>query len=162
MRHVKMVVAFYIVAVMFLTYGVVFARASCKDRVGGCCTKKICCENQAIKKCWEKNTPECNDASASCCSECCNMSRGCYFFNNESPWKNLRYSSKNLLMEKITQNQAREMADFFVKWEGNTRLKAGKMVENDNFFEVPIVTKDNSLVKKIKIIKETGCISSDF
>jgi hypothetical protein len=39
---------------------------------------------------------------------------------------------------------------------GNPNLKQGKVRETDHEFEVEIVTKDNSLVEKLLIEKQTG------
>ncbi|MEJ2427899.1 MAG: hypothetical protein P8075_03095 [Deltaproteobacteria bacterium] len=44
----------------------------------------------------------------------------------------------------------------------NPNLKLGKIAEKDNGFEVDIVTKDNSLVDKILVDKNTGWMRSAY
>ena len=47
------------------------------------------------------------------------------------------------------------MRDYLYRLD-NPNLKQGKITETDHEFEVQIVTKDNSLVERISIDKETG------
>ena len=44
----------------------------------------------------------------------------------------------------------------------NPNLKLGKIEEKDNGFEVDIVTKNNSLVDKILVDKNTGWMRSAY
>lgn len=56
----------------------------------------------------------------------------------------------------ITKDEATTILQNHLKWTRNPNLKLGKITENDKGFEAEIVTKDNSLVNKIFIDKETG------
>lgn len=56
----------------------------------------------------------------------------------------------------ITKDEATTILQNHLKWTRNPNLKLGKITEKDKGFEAEIVTKDNSLVNKIFIDKETG------
>ena len=56
----------------------------------------------------------------------------------------------------ITKDEAETILQNHLKWTRNPNLKLGKITEKDKGFEAEIVTKDNSLVNKIFIDKETG------
>ena len=44
----------------------------------------------------------------------------------------------------------------------NPNLKLGKVTEKDNYFELEILSKDNSLVEKIIVDKYTGLMRSAY
>ncbi len=56
----------------------------------------------------------------------------------------------------ITKDEAATILQNHLKWTRNPNLKLGKITEKEKGFEAEIVTKDNSLVNKIFIDKETG------
>ncbi|MBI5182724.1 MAG: hypothetical protein HZA06_07455 [Nitrospirae bacterium] len=56
----------------------------------------------------------------------------------------------------ITKDEAATILQNHLKWTRNPNLKLGKITEKETGFEAEIVTKDNSLVNKIFIDKETG------
>jgi hypothetical protein len=56
----------------------------------------------------------------------------------------------------LTRNDAETVIRDYLYRLGNPNLKQGKVKETDHEFEVEIVTKDNSLVEKLVIDKETG------
>ena len=58
--------------------------------------------------------------------------------------------------EKITKDSAKTILENRLAYWGNPNLKIGKITEKDNYFEGEIVTKDNSLVQKVQIDKNTG------
>lgn len=58
--------------------------------------------------------------------------------------------------EQLTKNDAETVIRDYLYRLGNPNLKQGKIKETDHEFEVEIVTKDNSLVEKISIDKQTG------
>ena len=57
---------------------------------------------------------------------------------------------------ELTKNDAQTIVRDYLYRLGNPNLKQGKLKETEHEFEVEIVTKDNSLVEKILIDKETG------
>ena len=59
-------------------------------------------------------------------------------------------------VENLTKDEAKNIARDYLMRLGNPNLKRGKIKETEHEFEVEIVTKDNSLVQKILIDKETG------
>jgi hypothetical protein len=58
--------------------------------------------------------------------------------------------------EQLTKNDTENMVRDYLYRLGNPNLKQGKVRETDHEFEVEIVTKDNSLVEKLLIDKQTG------
>jgi len=81
---------------------------------------------------------------------------------NQGPWNDLRYDAYGRLIEPINKKQAEEIAQYYVNWTGNPNLKVGKINEKSNVFEVSIVTKDNSLVNKLAVDKETGSVQPEI
>ncbi len=59
-------------------------------------------------------------------------------------------------MGKVTEKDAQKIAQDYLSHLGNPYLKQGKLVEKDSEFEIQIVTKDNSLVEKLLIDKQSG------
>ncbi len=58
---------------------------------------------------------------------------------------------------QINKEEARGMISFQLR-RSNPNLKVGKIAEKEEGFEVTIVTKDNSLVDRIMVEKNTGRI----
>jgi hypothetical protein len=56
----------------------------------------------------------------------------------------------------IGKDQAKMLAERYVQSTGNPNLKLGKVEEKETYYEAEIVTKDNSLVDKLQIDKNTG------
>lgn len=64
--------------------------------------------------------------------------------------------------EELTKNDAENMVRDYLYRSGNPNLKQGKVTETDHEFEVELVTKDNSLVEKILIDKQTGWMTLTY
>lgn len=58
--------------------------------------------------------------------------------------------------EKVTKDSAKKLLENRLAYWQNPNLKVGKIVEKDDYFVGEIVTKDNSLVQKLQIDKNTG------
>jgi hypothetical protein len=57
----------------------------------------------------------------------------------------------------LTKDSAKSLLEERLAYWGNPNLKLGKIVDKDTYFEGEIVTKkDNSLVQKVQIDKNTG------
>ncbi len=69
---------------------------------------------------------------------------------------NCPYHDLTIGAAPITKDEATTILQNHLKWTRNPNLKLGKITEKDKGFEAEIVTKDNSLVNKIFIDKETG------
>jgi hypothetical protein len=69
---------------------------------------------------------------------------------------NCPYHDLTVSAAPITKDEAATIIQNHLKWTRNPNLKLGKITEKDKGFEAEIVTKDNSLVNKIFIDKETG------
>ena len=74
----------------------------------------------------------------------------------ESPWSDLNYNSRGELLEPLSKKKAEEIAQFYLDRLGNPRLKSGQIKERDNVFEAAIITRDDSLVDKLLVEKDTG------
>lgn len=62
----------------------------------------------------------------------------------------------------VTKDNVQAWVQDYLYGLGNPNLKQGKIRETDDGFEVEIVTKDNSLVEKILIDKDTGRMRSTY
>jgi hypothetical protein len=62
----------------------------------------------------------------------------------------------------LTEDEAREMVENYLKNTRNPNLKLGKVTEKGAYYEADIVTKDNSLVDKILVDKYTGWMRSAY
>jgi hypothetical protein len=62
----------------------------------------------------------------------------------------------------LAENDAKEMVENYLKNTRNSNLKLGKVTEKGAYYEVDIVTKDNSLVDKILVDKYTGWMRSAY
>lgn len=58
--------------------------------------------------------------------------------------------------KKLTKNSVKDFLHDRIEY--NPNLKIGKITEKDKYFIAEIVTKDNSIVEKLQIDKETGSI----
>lgn len=163
MRNGKRIVTISIAAAMILSSAVLFAQGSGQGQKDTDSCTEVCCASQPAKTC-----PSCCapggwvNASTSCGSGCATMAFGRFCFSGNSPWKDLNYNAQGKLMDPLNKNQVQEMAEYFVKWMGNTRLTVGKLVEKEDSFVVSLITKDKSLVENIKIDKESVCVSREL
>ncbi|HLC25674.1 MAG TPA: hypothetical protein VJM80_02780 [bacterium] len=64
--------------------------------------------------------------------------------------------------QPLTKEQAATLVQNRLTRHGNPNLKVGNVTEKDGLFEVEIVTKDNSLVEKVQINKQTGWTQRAF
>jgi len=62
----------------------------------------------------------------------------------------------------LDKDQAKTMVDNYLKSTGNPNLKLGDIKDEGQYFEADIVTKDNSLVDKILVDKDTGSMRSAY
>jgi hypothetical protein len=62
----------------------------------------------------------------------------------------------------IDQDQAKAMVENYLKSTGNPNLKLGDIKDEGQYFEADVVTKDNSLVDKILVDKNTGAMRSAY
>jgi len=61
----------------------------------------------------------------------------------------------------LSADDARHMMEHRLEWQGYTNLKLGKVEESDDdTILVEIVTKDDSLVQRLKIDRHTGMMES--
>jgi hypothetical protein len=58
--------------------------------------------------------------------------------------------------------QAKAMVENYLKSTGNPNLKLGDIKDDGQYFEADIVTKDNSLVDKLLVDKDTGAMRSAY
>ena len=78
-------------------------------------------------------------------------------------WEYQGYGSQYQPLEKPLQKKdAAAMVENYVQSTHNPNLKLGKIAEKDYYFEAEIVTKDNSLVDKILVDKQTGWMRSIY
>ena len=64
--------------------------------------------------------------------------------------------------QPLTKEQATALVQNRLTRIGNPNLKVGNVTEKDGIFDVEIVTKDNSLVEKAQINKQTGWTQRAF
>jgi len=62
----------------------------------------------------------------------------------------------------IDQDQAKAMVENYLKSTGNPNLKLGDIKDEGRYFEADVVTKDDSLVDKILVDKDTGAMRSAY
>jgi hypothetical protein len=62
----------------------------------------------------------------------------------------------------LTEKDVRAILENYVQSTRNPNLKLGKVTEKDYYFEAEILTKDNSLVDKILVDKQTGWMRSVY
>lgn len=63
---------------------------------------------------------------------------------------------------ELTREQARSMAEEYVRGTNNPNIRVGKISEEQGYFEVPVTTKDGSLVDTLRIDKQTGEFSPAY
>lgn len=64
--------------------------------------------------------------------------------------------------EPITLDQAKVLVQNHLTTIGNPNLKEGKSTDKGKYFEVEILTRDGSLVDKLKVDKQTGWMKSVY
>jgi hypothetical protein len=62
----------------------------------------------------------------------------------------------------LDEKEVKPMLENYLKSVRNPNLKLGKIQDKGNYFEADIVTKDNSLVDKIDVDKNTGWMRSAY
>jgi hypothetical protein len=62
----------------------------------------------------------------------------------------------------LEEKDVKPMLENYLKSARNPNLKLGKIQDKGNYFEADIVTKDNSLVDKIDVDKNTGWMRSAY
>lgn len=62
----------------------------------------------------------------------------------------------------LAEKDVKAMLENYVQSTRNPNLKVGKIVEKDAYFEAEILTKDNALVDKILVDKNTGWMRSVY
>ncbi len=62
----------------------------------------------------------------------------------------------------LTEQDVKTMVENYVQSTRNPNLKLGKITDKDHYFEAEILTKDNSLVDKILVDKQTGWMRSEY
>ena len=62
--------------------------------------------------------------------------------------------------DKLSADEARRIADGILAWQGNERLKIGKVTEqDDDTVVIEILTVDDSLVQRVEMNRTTGMIT---
>jgi hypothetical protein len=64
--------------------------------------------------------------------------------------------------QPLDKAQARSMVENYLQSTGNPNLKLGKLTDDGSSFEADIVTKNNSLVDKILVDKNSGAMRSAY
>jgi len=64
--------------------------------------------------------------------------------------------------QPIDKAQARSMVENYLQSTGNPNLKLGEITDEGSSFEADIVTKNNSLVDKILVNKNSGAMRSAY
>jgi hypothetical protein len=62
----------------------------------------------------------------------------------------------------LTEKDVKAMLENYIQSTRNPNLKLGKITEKDHYFEAEILTKDNALVDKIVVDKQTGWMRSAY
>jgi hypothetical protein len=62
----------------------------------------------------------------------------------------------------LTEKDVKAMVENYIQSTRNPNLKLGKITEKDHYFEAEILTKDNALVDKILVDKQTGWMRSEY
>ena len=66
------------------------------------------------------------------------------------------------LQKPIDKGQAEAMVKNYLRSTSNPNLKLGTITDQGSSFEADILTKDNSLVDKILVDKDTGAMRSAY
>jgi hypothetical protein len=72
------------------------------------------------------------------------------------------HGSKDRPSEPLSSEDAGRLIETHLQKRGNPNLKLGDVETEDDHFIATIVTKDDSLVDKLKIDKETGWFQSIY
>lgn len=70
--------------------------------------------------------------------------------------------NQQLLQKPINKAQVQAMVKNYLQSTSNPNLKLGKITDRGSSFEADIVTRDNSLVDKILVDKDTGAMRSAY
>jgi hypothetical protein len=62
----------------------------------------------------------------------------------------------------LEEKDVKVILENYLRSTRNPNLKPGKVTEKDNYFELEILSKDNSLVDKIIVDKYTGWMRSAY
>jgi hypothetical protein len=62
----------------------------------------------------------------------------------------------------LTEKDVKAMLENYVQSTRNPNLKLGKITDKEHYFEAEILTKDNALVDKILVDKQTGWMRSTY
>ena len=76
------------------------------------------------------------------------------------PYRQYDNGRQQQLRQPINRAQARSMVENYLQSTGNPNLKLGDIKDEGPYFEADIVTKDNSLVDKLMVDKNTGTMRS--
>jgi hypothetical protein len=77
----------------------------------------------------------------------------------ESPYGPPQYQGPQ---EPLKEKDVKAMLEHYVQSTRNPNLKVGKITEKDAYFEGEILTKNNALVDKILVDKNTGWMRSIY
>ena len=66
------------------------------------------------------------------------------------------------LEQPLDRTQARSIVEKYLRSTGNPNLKMGDLKDEGRYFEADIVTRDNSLVDKLLVDKNTGEMRSAY
>lgn len=72
------------------------------------------------------------------------------------------YRSYNRSGKPMTMDQAKVLLEHYLNTIGNPNLKGGKVTDKESYFEAEVVTKDGSLVDRLKVDKKTGWMRSVY
>jgi hypothetical protein len=64
--------------------------------------------------------------------------------------------------EPLGEKEAKEILENYLKSTRNPNLKLGKIKDRDSYFEAEVLTKDDSLVDKLAVDKNTGWMRSIY
>jgi hypothetical protein len=64
--------------------------------------------------------------------------------------------------EPLGEKEAKETLENYLKSTRNPNLKLGKIKDRDSYFEAEVLTKDDSLVDKLAVDKNTGWMRSIY
>ena len=78
------------------------------------------------------------------------------------PSRQLPNGGQQQPQQPIDKAQARSMVENYLQSTGNPNLKLGKLTDDGSSFEADIVTKNNSLVDKILVDKNSGAMRSAY
>jgi hypothetical protein len=80
----------------------------------------------------------------------------------DRPYGDSRDGRHGRYREPLEQDEARNIVEDMLRRSRNPNLKVGNIEDEDNLYVVDILTKDDSLVDKIEVDKETGLMRSAY